>query len=349
MFPPSDAFVLKLDSAGNFVWAARMGGGSLDGGSSPNDYGRSISVDSSYHVHVLGQFTESGDFDPTDGELMLESTGLSDLFVLKLNQPSPLSGSAPSTSPCDDVLGLLASQVEPLFAQALANWNAAGVETSGLSDLEFRLADLPARTLGLASGSTIFIDRDAAGRGWFIEPVGHQQLDFSGGASESLSVADGRYDLFSVIAHEIGHVLGHRHSHDETDLMSPHLTPGIRRLPVGLNPAITHDDAHALGLDLLGAPTVVRPGLRMGSPLRATLLFDRMVEDAGRYRYQDWHTTEFVTGVPIPRFGKSNDILQTEFIDTLMQKRESEDKSGDDVVELIDDELVEVLASDQSS
>lgn len=73
-----DIFLLKLDSAGNFVWAKKMGGPLDDGGAS-------IAVDGSGHIYTTGHFTEYADFDPGAGIYYLQSRGGPDVFVCKLD------------------------------------------------------------------------------------------------------------------------------------------------------------------------------------------------------------------------------------------------------------------------
>ena len=75
----SDIFVMKTDSAGNFVWAKRMGGTSSDNASS-------IAVDGSGNVYTTGFFFGTVDFDPGSGTVNLTSAGGSkDIFVWKLD------------------------------------------------------------------------------------------------------------------------------------------------------------------------------------------------------------------------------------------------------------------------
>jgi hypothetical protein len=76
-----DAFVCKLDSSGNFIWAGRMGGTGVD-------QGWSVTVDASGNIYSTGSFQGNGteDFDPGSGVFNLPSAGGSgDLYILKLN------------------------------------------------------------------------------------------------------------------------------------------------------------------------------------------------------------------------------------------------------------------------
>ncbi|MCT4582972.1 MAG: SBBP repeat-containing protein [Flavobacteriales bacterium] len=73
-----DAFVLKLDPSGNFLWAKTLGGSS-------NDYGHSLAVDVSGNIYTFGLFEGTSDFDPGTGTYNLTSTGFTDIFVQKMN------------------------------------------------------------------------------------------------------------------------------------------------------------------------------------------------------------------------------------------------------------------------
>lgn len=79
-----DAFVSKLNSSGDLVWAIRLGGADSDGG-------QSIEVDGSGNVRIVGYFSGSADFDPGAGSNNLTAAGQTDVFVLKLDSTGALS------------------------------------------------------------------------------------------------------------------------------------------------------------------------------------------------------------------------------------------------------------------
>jgi hypothetical protein len=86
-FPSQDAFVLKLDTNGNFAWAGSMGGNGSDGGAG-------IAVDGSGNVYLTGSYgpgsgvhdTDSNNnFNPGSGKgLKLPVGGGDNVFVEKL-------------------------------------------------------------------------------------------------------------------------------------------------------------------------------------------------------------------------------------------------------------------------
>src|SRR5205085_1047541 len=65
---PHDAFLFKLDAAGNFVWAQAFGGPGNDG---PSD----IAVDCQGNLYLTGLFQSTADFDPGPGTSSLSSEG----------------------------------------------------------------------------------------------------------------------------------------------------------------------------------------------------------------------------------------------------------------------------------
>jgi hypothetical protein len=73
-----DAFVLKIDSLGNLIWARCMGG-------TNDDFGFGISIDASANVYTTGTFQGISDYDPGAAVFNLISAGNTDVFVSKLD------------------------------------------------------------------------------------------------------------------------------------------------------------------------------------------------------------------------------------------------------------------------
>ena len=86
-----DAFLARLDADGNFVWAQSWGG-------TEYDYAYSLSLTSDDAVHVVGNFSDTVDFDPSAGTYTLTSTDTSsDGYLARFRQQRQLRH-------CDPVL-----------------------------------------------------------------------------------------------------------------------------------------------------------------------------------------------------------------------------------------------------
>jgi hypothetical protein len=75
-----DAFLVKLDSAGNFVYAAQFGG-------TGDDYGESVVTDHLGNVYLAGYFSKTVDFDPSPGVYNISAvpTTRGNGFLVKLD------------------------------------------------------------------------------------------------------------------------------------------------------------------------------------------------------------------------------------------------------------------------
>lgn len=78
-----DAFVLKLDSAGQLIWAQAQGGIYSDGG-------LAISLDSAGNIYSTGYFWDTADFGPGPNTTVLTGMGRFDLYVCKLGPSGAL-------------------------------------------------------------------------------------------------------------------------------------------------------------------------------------------------------------------------------------------------------------------
>ena len=74
----SDAYVLKLNRNGNFIWAKSMGGKS-------NVWASQIAADKDNNVYLIGGFRDTADFDPGISNYNLISVGDEDIFIQKLD------------------------------------------------------------------------------------------------------------------------------------------------------------------------------------------------------------------------------------------------------------------------
>jgi hypothetical protein len=74
-----NAFILKLDSSGNFVWVKDIGG------FNSTVKGISLKLDKQGNIYSTGNFSGNADFDPGAGNFYLTDQGNGDVYILKLD------------------------------------------------------------------------------------------------------------------------------------------------------------------------------------------------------------------------------------------------------------------------
>src|SRR5207244_11332788 len=119
------------------------------------------------------------------------------------------------------------AHVSPLLDVAMARWAAAGADTSSLGDIHIQISNLGGTTLGLASGTTIYLDTNAAGWGWFVDATPWDDSEFTTPGDQG---EQNRMDLLTVLEHEVGHLLGKEHA--ASGVMAETLSPGKRLAPL---------------------------------------------------------------------------------------------------------------------
>jgi hypothetical protein len=151
------------------------------------------------------------------------------------------SGGAASDSSI--TANLSQQQLDRAVVMAQERWSAAGLnqqQFAALRDLSFVVSALPGSYLGEADCNTIRIDRDAGGKGWFIDTSLLSDSNFGQVISTTRRITDplgvpaGRVDLLTAIEHEMGHKLGLDDSYAQKDrgsIMYGYLTVGERRIP----------------------------------------------------------------------------------------------------------------------
>ncbi len=162
---------------------------------------------------------------------------------LPVGNPQLLAGNAIASSAAA-APPLTAAKFQPLVVEAIARWRSAIGNTPAMQNLgrvQVSVLDLPNTTLGLSSGNFIFIDKDAAGHGWFLDPTPHNDSEFA--PSHVSAAVKGKVDLLSVLMHEFGHILGM----DDVHVADPQATNNVMAdvLPLGVRQSAFSDTASA--------------------------------------------------------------------------------------------------------
>jgi hypothetical protein len=105
---------------------------------------------------------------------------------------------------------LTAEQLAAVTDEAIRRWTlAVGEQAAGLSGVKWELTDSPGGVLGVTSAPTVYIDHDAAGRGWFVDGSPWDDEEFlRSRATRELrarrsSPAVDRVDLLTAVMHEL--------------------------------------------------------------------------------------------------------------------------------------------------
>lgn len=171
-------------------------------------------------------------------------------------QDAPLSQFVPQAVLNDGpglATDLLSQQdIEALLPMAQQVWLDAGASPATFAGLTVNMQELPTGFAAWAQGKTITLDTTGAGWGWYIDasPLDHSEFALSDTANawhvdalQDNNPAENRLDLPTVLIHELGHVAGLSHSHNDsdghTDIVSQYLAPGQRRM-------LNSDDVSAL-------------------------------------------------------------------------------------------------------
>jgi hypothetical protein len=143
---------------------------------------------------------------------------------------------------------------------------------SALGQVTVGIADFPSPWLGMAFPGAIWIDQNAAGYGWYLDPTAATDAAFPATPG---SPAYGKVDLLTVVEHELGHELGFGDTAGD-GLMGVFLPTGTRRLPVLADPAVRGGSAGAVGTGT-PAPAVALPAALGARPAQLVAEIARLL------------------------------------------------------------------------
>jgi len=160
----------------------------------------------------------NGGFD--DGEFTLTFTGTA---PEEPNGGVTLSGESP--------------ELQSIFDASLSAWSSMlGLDAAvvqALDAMPVEVVDLADATLAYTDGTTIFIDADAAGHGWFVDatPLDNEEyelVDIGTWQALEFGQADDAVDLFTIVTRQLGHLLGFDHESGWTVMQQGTVAPGMR-------------------------------------------------------------------------------------------------------------------------
>ena len=242
---------VNADGTADIITAAGAGGGPhvrVFDGITGNQLAGPIGSFFAYDANFLGGvFVAAADVDGDGRADVITGPGAGGGPQVRVftSQQSSLLAAGGAVSPTADVASLETSQLAPIVTEALTLLEAAGASITELAHVKVSVADLEGDLLGLATENAIFLDVNAAGYGWFIDPTP--------GLDEEYSLSDGRLlgvapaaanhiDLLSVLLHEFGHHLGLEDVDDLSDLMGEELGIGVRRVDRARNELFASDN-----------------------------------------------------------------------------------------------------------
>ena len=166
----NDAYISKLDSVGNLIWAKSFGGTGAT-------HSSGISLDASGNIYISGDFSNTTDFDPNGTTANLISLGGTDAFITKLDVNGNLIW-AKSIGGISDEYG------KSIAVDALGNIIATGTY-SGTADFDPSAAIFYLTPVGAID---IFVEKlDATGNFVWAKSIGGISNEFAGSMNVDIS------------------------------------------------------------------------------------------------------------------------------------------------------------------
>lgn len=204
-----DAFILKLDNNGNFIWAKAIGG-------TTETQSKSIIIDNNAFIYTTGYFRGTADFDPSNGLSNISSYGnTNDVFVLKLDLSGNFIWVKTIGGSADDIGNSIDSDSlgNIYFTgsyQSTADFDPNGglfnITTNGVEDIFISKLDQSGNFVWAQSIGGIDFDRgysiDVVGNNIYLGGIYEDSVDFDPGAAignlttHSIGAFIANYDFF---------------------------------------------------------------------------------------------------------------------------------------------------------
>ncbi len=215
----TSAFILKLDAAGNFVWAKKMGGNTA----TDQATGFSIVLDANGNIYTAGNFKGNADFDPGVSTNIVSSSGNTDIFISKLNNAGDFSWAKKFGGTSSDYCYSLAVDANQ-FVYTVGSFKGT-VDFNPGNDTVFMTSTLPATSdifISRLNAAGDFINayqiggpgndlantiRLDAGGNLFITGYYSNAVDFDPGQNVCNLISSGSVDAFVLAMHQNGFTL----------------------------------------------------------------------------------------------------------------------------------------------
>lgn len=143
-----DAYLAKLDAAGNFQWAFKLG-------ESYDEAGSALTIDNLGNVYVAGRFNYTIDFDPSTNTVADTSNGDYDGFICKYDASGSFIWKASFGSiSADEVLALAIDDFDNVHAVGYYERNTDFDPSSGVTTLPGNIGNTDAFVLKLSNTVT---------------------------------------------------------------------------------------------------------------------------------------------------------------------------------------------------
>jgi hypothetical protein len=226
-----------------------------------------------------------------------------DNVLIRGDDQAYASGGTPqvaATTPAQPVAAtpLTATELTPIVSAAKELWTqalgAGDPRLAILGQVNILIGDLSGELLGATTGTTIVLDSNAGGWGWFVDPtpLGNSEFPIKLGngvfAADPASPAYGRMDLLTTVLHELGNAMGFAEDQGQ-DVTGAVLQPGLRRLPVTVATALAVSSATPTDVEPTAGTTAppvfaILPGLILSpapsAPVEANRTSSQRLHDA---------------------------------------------------------------------